>query len=125
MPTVRCTDHEDELDELRRSDYRYVIVPSPETDQGRRLRMLGEERTAAILVARLGRTSSAEVSAGAAARRRARPARARPRDHLLGPRGEGHRRGTGFAAPLRMHERPTAARTDGAVAAVGDSSTAL
>ena len=124
VPTVRCTDHEDELDELRRSDYRYVIVPSPETDQGRRLRMLGEERTAAILVARLGRTSSAQVTAarrlvdalglhalGLAITCSAREARAIA--------------ATGFAAPLRMHERPTAVRTNGAVAAVGDSSTAL
>jgi hypothetical protein len=118
VPSVRCSDHEDELEALRRSDYRYVIVPSPEAEQGRRLRMLGDERTAAVLVARLGRTSSAEATAarrlvdalglhplGLAVTCSAREARAIAAE--------------GFAAPLPMTERPGTAHGNGAVAAVG------
>jgi capsular polysaccharide biosynthesis protein len=124
VPTVRCTDHEDELEELRRTDYRYVVVPSPEAEQGRRLRMLGDERTAVVLVARLGRTSTAQATAarrlvdalglhalGLAVTCSAREARAIA--------------ATGFAAPVRMPERPHAARTKGAVAAVAERGRAL
>jgi capsular polysaccharide biosynthesis protein len=120
VPTIRCADHEDELAELRRSDYRYVIVPSPEAEQGRRLRMLGDERTAAVLVARLGRTSSAQATAarrlvdalglhplGLAVACSAREARAIAAE--------------GFEAPLRMAERGPAARGNGAIAAVADA----
>jgi hypothetical protein len=65
LPAFRCADHEDELGELLRSDFRYLVVTSPETAQGQRLRMLGRERAAAVLVARLGRTSGAQVKAAA------------------------------------------------------------
>ena len=105
VPAIRCADHEDELDELRRSDYRYLIVRSPDTAQGSRLRMLGDERTAALLVARLGHTAGAE----AAAARRLIDALGL---HALGlaitcsAREAKAIAAAGFAAPLRMPEPP-------------------
>ena len=122
VPAIRCADHEDELDELRRSDYRYLVVRSPDTAQGSRLRMLGDERTAAVLVARLGQTASAEAIAA----RRLIDALGL---HALGlvvtcsAREAKTIAGAGFATPLRMPER-SPAPSNGNVVAVPERSAA-
>jgi capsular polysaccharide biosynthesis protein len=116
VPAVRCADHEDELDELRRSDYRYAIVRSPQTDQGRRLRLLGHEHAAALLVVRLGRVTSAD----AVAARRLIDALGL---HALGitvtcsAREAKAIATSGFAAPLPLQPDRRPARSNGAVAA--------
>ena len=112
VPVFRCADHEDELEELRRADFRYLIVCSPQTAQGRRLRMLGHEPTAAVLVARLGATSSAEAKAA----RRLVDALGL---HALGLAVTGSAReakaiaATGFGTPLRLPRRPRPATANG------------
>jgi capsular polysaccharide biosynthesis protein len=66
FPTLGCTDIDEQLDELKRTDYRYVVVQSPRAARGTRLRQLAARPTAVVLVARLGVATTAD---GAAARR--------------------------------------------------------
>ena len=112
VPAIRCPDHEDELEELRRADFRYLVVCSPQTAQGRRLRMLGRERTAVLLVARLGSTSSAQAKT---ARRLADALGL----HALGmvvtcsAREAKAIAATGFAAPLPVPRRAGTTRANG------------
>jgi capsular polysaccharide biosynthesis protein len=63
VPTVRCGDIADQLDELRATDYRYVIVQSPHAARGARLRPLAARTAAVVLVARLGQAGEADASA--------------------------------------------------------------
>jgi capsular polysaccharide biosynthesis protein len=60
---VHCTDVDDQLEELRHTHYRYVIVQSPSAAPGARLRLLAAHTASAVLVARLGVTSMAEAGA--------------------------------------------------------------
>lgn len=60
---MRCTDVEEQFGELERSDYRYVIVAGPRGRPGVRLQMISRHATAAMLVARLGKTSAADAAA--------------------------------------------------------------
>jgi capsular polysaccharide biosynthesis protein len=119
VPAIRCVDHADALDDVRRSDYRFVIVRSPEAEQGRRLRMLRDERAAVVLVARLGRTTSTEATAA----RRLIDALGL---HALGlavtcsAREAKAIAAAGFAAPLRLPARPRTARNNGSGPAVAE-----
>jgi capsular polysaccharide biosynthesis protein len=60
---VDCNDVDDQLEELRHADYRYVIVQSPSAAPGAKLRLLAAHTASAVLVARLGVTSVAEAGA--------------------------------------------------------------
>jgi capsular polysaccharide biosynthesis protein len=66
VPVVSCANLEDQLQELKGSDYRYVIVESPDTAPGAQLRGIAPDIAGAVLVARLG---SATVDDAMAARR--------------------------------------------------------
>jgi hypothetical protein len=66
VPVVHCTDILGQLDELKASDYRYVVVQSPRAARAARLRPLAASATAVVLAGRLGQASTVE---GAAARR--------------------------------------------------------
>jgi hypothetical protein len=63
VPTLRCTDIDEELEELKRTDYRYVVVQSPPAARGMRLRQLAARPTAVVLVARLGVATTADAVA--------------------------------------------------------------
>ena len=62
VPTVHCTDIVEQLDELRGTDYRYVVVQSPRVARGTRLRPLAARPTAVVLVARLGVATAADAA---------------------------------------------------------------
>ena len=94
VPTVRCTDIDEELEELKRTDYRYIVVQSPHAARGMRLRQLAARPTAVVLVARLGVATTADAAA------------ARRLVDALGLRG------LGLVVICSPDERPTIARAD-------------
>jgi hypothetical protein len=63
VPTVWCDDLGDQLDELRVSDYRYVVIEAPRTARGARLRALAARSAAVVLVARLDVATFADAAA--------------------------------------------------------------
>ena len=63
IATLLCTDIDEQLEELRGTDYRYVVVESPRSAAARRLRPLAARSTAVVLVARLGRARTADAAA--------------------------------------------------------------
>jgi capsular polysaccharide biosynthesis protein len=118
VPTLRCADIDEQLDELRATDYRYVIVESPRVARGARLRPLAARSTAVVLVARLGQASAADAAA------------ARRLIDALGLRGlglvvicsPGEIPGivrTSLTAPFRPPMRPRSASQNGAHADTG------
>lgn len=66
VPVVGCSSIEEQLQELKGSEYRYVIVESPDVAPGAQLRGIAPDTAGALLVARLGR---ATVDDALAARR--------------------------------------------------------
>ena len=56
IPVEYTADVEERLQALKDSDYRYVVVESPETINGRRLRRVASDAAGAVLVARVGVT---------------------------------------------------------------------
>jgi capsular polysaccharide biosynthesis protein len=63
VPVVHCTDILEQLDELRATDYRYVIIQSPRAARAARLRPLAASATAVLLAARLGQASTVDAAA--------------------------------------------------------------
>jgi Mrp family chromosome partitioning ATPase len=63
VDTTYCADLGEKLDELKGSEYRYVVVETPLVARGARLRPLAGRSAAAVLVARLGVATSAEAMA--------------------------------------------------------------
>jgi capsular polysaccharide biosynthesis protein len=66
VPVVRCVHVDEQLQELKEADYRYMVVATPPGAPGAQLRELAAHTSATILVARLGATS---VEDAVAARR--------------------------------------------------------
>jgi capsular polysaccharide biosynthesis protein len=64
VPTTYCTDLDEQLDELKGTQYRYVIVEATRVARGARLRPLAARSVAVILVARLDLATSADAAAG-------------------------------------------------------------
>jgi capsular polysaccharide biosynthesis protein len=62
-PTTYCSDLDEQLDELKGTEYRYVVVETPRIARGSRLRPLAGRPVAAVLVARLGIATSADAVA--------------------------------------------------------------
>ena len=58
-----CTDLDDQLDELKGTDYRYVVVEGPRAAGAARLRPLAARSAAVVLVARLGVAGGADAAA--------------------------------------------------------------
>jgi capsular polysaccharide biosynthesis protein len=113
VPTTYCTDLDEQLDELKGSEYRYVVVESPHIARGARLRPLAARSAAAVLVARLHRAGGADAAA------------ARRLVEALGLRGLGlvvicsasevpELVRTAPTAPLRPPPRPRSASSNGA-----------
>ena len=111
--TTYCADLDEQLDELKGSEYRYVVVETPWVARGARLRPLAGRSAAAVLVARLGVATSADAAA------------ARRMVEALGLRGLGlvvicspgevpEIVRTAPTAPLRPPPRPRAASQNGA-----------
>lgn len=63
VPTVYCTDLHEQLDELKGTEYRYVVVESPHVARGARLHPLAARSVAVVLVARLHLATSADAVA--------------------------------------------------------------
>jgi capsular polysaccharide biosynthesis protein len=63
VATTYCNDLDEELDELKGTEYRYVVVETPRVARGARLRPLAARSAAAVLVARLGVATSADAAA--------------------------------------------------------------
>jgi capsular polysaccharide biosynthesis protein len=63
VPVVACADLEEQLRELKESDYRYVIVQSPETGAGPQLRRIASDTGGVVLVARLGEATTDDAMA--------------------------------------------------------------
>ena len=63
VTTLSCTDLGEQLDELKGTEYRYVVVEAPRVARGARLRPLAARAAAIVLVARLGVATSADVVA--------------------------------------------------------------
>ncbi len=63
VPTLRCTDIDEQLEELKGTDYRYVVVQSPRVARAARLRQLAARPTAVVLAARLGVATTADAAA--------------------------------------------------------------
>jgi non-specific protein-tyrosine kinase len=66
VPVIGCASIEEQLLELKGTEYRYVIVESPDVAQGAQLRGIATDTAGVLLVARLGR---ATVDDAMAARR--------------------------------------------------------
>jgi capsular polysaccharide biosynthesis protein len=121
VPTTYCADLDEQLDALKRTEYRYVIVEAPRVARGTRLQPLAARSAAAVLVARL---DVATASDAAAARRLV---------EALGLRGVGlvvicapadvpEVVRTASTAPLRPPARSRSASENGAHAPVVTSS---
>ena len=117
VPTVWCADLHEQLDELRVSEYRYVVVEAPRMARGARLRPLAARSAAAVLVARLDVATFADAAA------------ARRLTDALGLRGLGlvvicrasevaEIVRTAMTAPFRPPARPRSASHNGAHAPV-------
>ena len=63
VPVVHCTDILEQLDEIRATDYRYVVIQSPRVARAARLRPLAASATSVLLAARLGQASTVEAAA--------------------------------------------------------------
>ena len=63
VPASYCTDLDEQLDELKGTEYRYVVVEGPHVARGARLRPLAARTAAAVLVARLHQATSADAAA--------------------------------------------------------------
>jgi capsular polysaccharide biosynthesis protein len=63
VPTVWCDDLGQQLDELRLSEYRYVVVEAKRTAGAARLRALAARSAAVVLVARLDAATFADAAA--------------------------------------------------------------
>ena len=63
VPTSYCTDLGQELDELKGSEYRYIVVESPHVARGARLRPLAARAAAVVLVTRLHVATSPDAAA--------------------------------------------------------------
>jgi non-specific protein-tyrosine kinase len=63
VTTVWCADLDEQLDELKVSDYRYVVVEAPRMARGARLRALAARSAAVVLVARLDVATFADAAA--------------------------------------------------------------
>ena len=63
VPIVHCTDILEQLDELRATDYRYVVIQSPRSARAARLRPLAASATAVLLAARLGHANTVDAAA--------------------------------------------------------------
>ena len=63
VPVLRCDDLDDQLDELKGTDYRYVVVEAPRVAGGARLRPLAARSAAVVLVARLGLAGDSDAAA--------------------------------------------------------------
>jgi len=63
IPTLRCADIVEQLEELRGDDYRYVVIQSPRAAAAARLRPLAARPTAVVLVARLGLATAGDAAA--------------------------------------------------------------
>ena len=64
VPTVWCADLDDQLDELRAGEYRYVVVEAPRMARGA-LRPLAARSAAVVLVARLDVATFADAATAA------------------------------------------------------------
>jgi capsular polysaccharide biosynthesis protein len=117
VPTVWCADIDEQLDELKGSEYRYVVVEAPHVAGGARLRPLAARAAAVVLVARLDVATFADAAA------------ARRLVDALGLRGLGlvvicapselpEIVRTAMTAPLRPPSRPRGASQNGAHAPV-------
>ena len=94
VPALRCTDIDEQLEELKQTDYRYIVVQSPRVARGARLRQLAARPTAVVLVARLGLATTTDAAG------------ARRLVDALGLRG------LGLVVIGSPQEGPPAARTD-------------
>jgi capsular polysaccharide biosynthesis protein len=63
VPVVHCTDILEQLDEIRSTEYRYVVVQSPRAARAPRLRPLAGSTTSVLLAARLGQASTVDAAA--------------------------------------------------------------
>jgi len=63
VPTTYCDDLAEQLDELKGTEYRYIVVETPRVARGTRLRPLAARSAAAVLVARLELATSADAAA--------------------------------------------------------------
>ena len=113
VPTLRCTDIVEQLEDLRGDEYRYVVIQSPRAAAAARLRPLAARPTAGVLVAPLGLATAGD------------PPAARRLIDALGLRGLGlvvicapeQVPGivrTSLTAPVRPPLRPRAASQNGA-----------
>ena len=63
VPTVWCADLDEQLDELRVSEYRYVVIEAPRIARGARLRALAARSASVVLGARLDVATFADAAA--------------------------------------------------------------
>ena len=63
VATVWCADIDEQLDELKGGEYRYVVVEAPRVARGARLRPLAARSASVVLVARLDVATSADAAA--------------------------------------------------------------
>ena len=112
VPTLVCADIDQQLAELKGTDYRYIVVQSPREAHGKRLRPLAAHPAAVVLVARLGEASVADAGAG----RRLVDAlglRGLGLVVVCSPRDAMEIARTGFAAQVRAPARPRTASRNG------------
>jgi capsular polysaccharide biosynthesis protein len=112
VPTLVCADIDQQLAELKGTDYRYVVVQSPREAHGKLLRPLAAHTAAVVLVARLGVASVADAAAG----RRLVDAlglRGLGLVVVCSPRDATEIARTGFAAQVRAPARPRTASRNG------------
>ena len=63
VPTLSCDDIDEQLEELKGTDYRYVVVQGPRLAAAVRLRPLAARSAAVVLVARLGEAATTDAAA--------------------------------------------------------------
>jgi capsular polysaccharide biosynthesis protein len=63
VPTCYCADLDEQLDELKGTEYRYVVIEGPRVARGTRLRPLAARSATVVLVARLHLATSADAAA--------------------------------------------------------------
>jgi capsular polysaccharide biosynthesis protein len=117
VPTTYCTDLDEQLHELKGTEYRYVVVEAPRVARGSRLRPLAARSAAVVLVARLHVATGADA---AAARRLVEALGLRPLGLVVvcSPSEIPEMVRTAPTAPLRSPARPRSASENGAQALV-------
>jgi hypothetical protein len=112
LPVIGCANLEEQVLELKGSDYRYVIVESPAVEQGAQLRGIAPDTAGVLLVAHLGR---ATVDDAMAARRLVEALSLRPLGLVLTCSAADAAAviRAGFAAPAPRRSRVRAAGQNG------------